>query len=309
MERPPSRDKHAEPFERGERRAYACPMFGSTVLAEIQRLDPVRDHQRIVFLSCRVDFPFDTTRSLELALFRTYCAPNISGLLHATREFESCPQKRYDDTDLIVSEMMEHGYDSARGAAALERMNEIHGRFHIQNEDFLYVLSTFIFEPIRWNARFGWRRMTRNEELSMFHFWRAIGERMHIRDIPHDYAELERYNRDYEREHFRFAESNRRIGTATRELFLSWLPRWTRPLARPCIHAALDDTLIEAFGFPRPPAWMRRLVEITLKTRARVLRLLPAPRRAVLRTEMRPPSYPDGYRISELGPPPPGRSD
>lgn len=281
-------------------------MARSKVLREIKRLDPVRDHQRIVFLSCRVDFPFDTTRSLELALFRTFCVPSISALLHKTGEFESRPQKRYDDTDLIVSEMMEHGYDSARGQTALERMNAIHGRFKISNADFLYVLSTFIFEPIRWNARFGWRRMIEQERLAMFYFWREIGKRMHIREIPADYAELERYNLEYEREHYRFTESNRRIGTATRDLFTSWFPRWTHPVVKRCIYAVLDETLIEAFGFPQPSRFMRWLVAVALKTRARLLRLLPKPRRPVLRTEMKPPSYPEGYRIEELGPPPPG---
>src|SRR5206468_9117412 len=87
------------------------------VLDEIRQLDPVRDHQRIVFLSTRVDFPFDTTRALELALFRTFGVPSISALLHRTGEFERRAQKRYDDTDIIVSEMMEHGYDSERGRA------------------------------------------------------------------------------------------------------------------------------------------------------------------------------------------------
>jgi hypothetical protein len=70
------------------------------------------------------------------------------------------PQKRYDDTDLIVSEIIENGFDSPRGGRAIARMNALHGRFRIANEDFLYVLSTFVFEPIRWNERFGWRRMT-----------------------------------------------------------------------------------------------------------------------------------------------------
>jgi hypothetical protein len=50
-------------------------VFGARALAEILRLDPVRDQQRIVFLTTRVDFPFDTTRALELALFRTFCVP------------------------------------------------------------------------------------------------------------------------------------------------------------------------------------------------------------------------------------------
>jgi hypothetical protein len=41
------------------------------ILHAIQKLDPERDHQRIVFLSACYDFPFDTTRALEFALFRT----------------------------------------------------------------------------------------------------------------------------------------------------------------------------------------------------------------------------------------------
>jgi hypothetical protein len=39
-------------------------MPSSAVLEEIRRLDPEKDHERIVFLSARVDFPFDTTRAL-----------------------------------------------------------------------------------------------------------------------------------------------------------------------------------------------------------------------------------------------------
>ena len=83
------------------------------------------------------------------ALFRTYAVPSISGLLAETGEFERRPRKRYDDTELILAEMLENGLDSPRGRAALARMNAMHGRFPIANEDMLYVLSTFIFEPIR----------------------------------------------------------------------------------------------------------------------------------------------------------------
>jgi hypothetical protein len=99
-------------------------MFRSRVLDEIRGLDPVADHHRIAFLSTRVDFPFDTTRALELALFRTFGVPSISALLHRTGEFERRAQKRYDDTDIIVSELLEWGYDSERGKRALRRLNQ-----------------------------------------------------------------------------------------------------------------------------------------------------------------------------------------
>jgi hypothetical protein len=275
-----------------------------SVLQEICRLDPVKDHQRIVLLTTCQEFPFDTTRALEFALYRTYCVPSISGLLDRTGEFARNPQKRYDDTDIIVSELMEWGYDSDRGKRALRRMNQLHGRFRIANSDYQYVLSTFVFEPIRWNARWGWRPMCEKEKLALFYFWREVGGRMGICDVPADYDEFERFNVAYEKENFRYSEANHRVGSATRDLFLSWFPRVLAPVIRPAIYALMDDALIEAFGFPQPTAGMRRLVDGMMRLRGRLLRHCPPRAKPRLRTLMKHPSYPKGYVIEKLGPQP-----
>ena len=94
-------------------------MKGPTILDRIRTLDPERDHERIVFLSTCYDFSFDTTRALEFALFRAFCVPRIARLLDGTGEFRNRAQKRYDDTDIIVSELMEHGYDPRPDLQAL----------------------------------------------------------------------------------------------------------------------------------------------------------------------------------------------
>jgi hypothetical protein len=94
----------------------------SPYLKEIRRLDPVVDHKRITRLITCYEFPFDTTRSLELAFFRTYAVPAIGTLLDSSGEFAARAQKRYDDTDLIVSLMVEDGYDSDTGCRALRRL-------------------------------------------------------------------------------------------------------------------------------------------------------------------------------------------
>src|SRR6478752_7622371 len=117
------------------------------ILNQILTLDPIEDHLKIVQLSSFYDFPWDNTRALEFALFRTFAIPSIGKLLHHTQEFEQRTQKRYDDTDLLLSEIVEHGYESERGKEALARMNMMHGRFRISNEDMRYVLSTFVIEP------------------------------------------------------------------------------------------------------------------------------------------------------------------
>jgi len=279
-------------------------MRRSQHLEEILRLDPVADHERIVYLDACFEFPFDTTRSLELALFRTFAVPSIGRLLDSTGEFGERAQKRYDDTDLILSTIAESGYSSEAGKRAIRRMNLIHGRFEIANEDFLYVLSTFVYEPIRWNARCGWRPLVEQERLASFHFWRAVGARMAIKEIPADFADFERFNVDYERANFRRTEAGMRVGRATRSMFLAWFPLVPERVGAPAIHALLDEPLLEAFGFPRPPRVLTRAATAGLRGRARVVSLLPPRRRPRLRTRLRHRSYPGGYALERLGPAP-----
>jgi ER-bound oxygenase mpaB/B'/Rubber oxygenase, catalytic domain len=275
----------------------------SPYLWEIRALDPVADHSRIVYLDTCFEFPWDTTRSLELALFRTFAVPSIAELLDRTGEFGRAAQKRYDDTDLILSTIVEAGYDSEEGKRAIRQMNRIHGRFEIANEDFLYVLSSFVFEPIRWNARFGWRPLIETEKLATFEFWREIGRRMAIRDIPESYAELESYNEGYERERFRRTHATERVGRATRDMFLAWVPGLPKRFGAQAIYALMDEPLLDAFGFPRPPRALRAAVETSLRARARLVALLPPRRRPRLRTRRRTRTYGREWKLEGLGPP------
>jgi hypothetical protein len=97
----------------------------------IAALDPERDHLKIYQLSAGREFPWDYTRALEFALFRTYCVPSISRLLAATGEFRDRPQKRYDDTSLLMAEIAAHGYDSPRGREALKVVNRQVGEYTV----------------------------------------------------------------------------------------------------------------------------------------------------------------------------------
>lgn len=211
-------------------------------LWRIEQLDPVRDHQEIYRISAGLEFPWDYQRALELALFRTYCVPSISALLETTGEFRDRPQKRYDDTKLLMAEVAEHGYNSPGGREALRVINRLHGRYPITQDDLRYVLSTFVYEPVDWLDRFGWRPLSEHEKLAAFHFYRGVGARVGIRDIPTDYSELRRLKADYESTHFRYAESNRRVGGYTLALMRRWYPRLLRP--------AVDLGIRGLLGYP-----------------------------------------------------------
>ncbi|MFI6100230.1 oxygenase MpaB family protein [Lentzea sp. NPDC051213] len=272
-------------------------------LRRIASLDPAADHEEIMRISAGLEFPWDYQKSLELALFRTYCVPTISALLERTSEFERRPQKRYDDTAVLMAELVEHGYDSPRGRESLRVVNRQHGRYDISNDDMLYVLSTFIYEPIDWLRRYGWRTLSSNEQLAAFHFYRAVGTRMGIRDIPADFAEFRAFKETYEQQHFVFAPSNHRIGQYTLDLFCSWYPAVLAPVVSRAVVALLDPEMVRAFGFVAPAAWVSALARLTLRLRAAVVRRMPV-RRELKLTRARNrtyPGYPDGYRPSDLG--------
>ena len=272
----------------------------------IQSLDAETQAREIVFLLGAYEFAWDIERALEFALFRTYAVPSISGLLARTGEFERRPRKRYDDTELILSEIVENGVDSPRGGAALAR----HGRFRIANDDMLYVLSTFVCEPIRWLDRFGRRPLTDHERRAWLNYYRDLGRRMGIADIPADLAAMDAMNRRYEAEHFRYAETNHRIATVTTDLLLGfYVPRWLFPLGRPVACVLMDVPLRRAIGFPSPPRWLSAVVLAGMAGRVRVLRLLPKRRRPHLLTRVRRPTYPNGYSVGDLGTFVPKRGD
>lgn len=270
--------------------------------SKIATLDPEKDHREIAFLLTCHCFPWDMERALEFALFRAFAVPSISKILAGTGEFTARPRKRYDDTELILYEILEHDMDSLRGKRAIHRMNDMHARFKIANEDFLYVLSTFVFEPIRWMDKYGWRPFTDLERQSIYINYRRLGERMQIRDIPNSLEEFEHFNKDYESRHFVYAQSNKLIGDRTVSLLLGfYLPKFLHGLGRPFVYALMDEPLRVAMGFPKPAGIFGAVVSTLLKMRAGILRYFPERKEPRLGTKRRRPTYPEGYQIEELG--------
>ncbi|WP_017303276.1 oxygenase MpaB family protein [Spirulina subsalsa] len=268
----------------------------------IQKLDPTQDYEQIYHFLTGYEFSWDINKALELALMKTFCVPSISKILDKTGEFHHHGQKRYDDTALIVSRMVKYGYLLGEGKAALQRMNQIHQHFLIKNEDYLYVLSGFIYEPIRWIERFGWRPLCETEKLAMYYFWCAVGQEMGIKDIPENYALFEQYNQSYEQQYFRYCAANARVGESTVQIFLHWFPAVFRPALRPLIYAMFDESMLEAFGLPSLPAYQRSIVTNTLKWRGYLLRYFPPRQRPDFYLDRQHLSYPGGHTLKDVGP-------
>ncbi|BDD70670.1 MULTISPECIES: oxygenase MpaB family protein [Streptomyces] len=271
-------------------------------LARIRRMDPHEDASEIYRLCSAYEFPWDFARALELALYRTYAVPSIGRLLAETAEFTHRPQKRYDDTALLLDAVVEHGFDSRQGRTAIRRINQMHRSYDITNDDMRYVLCTFVVIPKRWIDAYGWRRMSRHETVASAVHYRTLGRHMGIKDIPGSYEEFEACLDAYEQAHFAWDEGARRVSDATLDLMASWYPRPLAPVLRAGTLALLDDPLLRAFGYAPPSPVTRAVVRRAVRLRGRAVRLLPprrAPHHARQNREIK--GYPNGYRLADLG--------
>jgi hypothetical protein len=268
----------------------------------IARLDPETDFEEIYRILAAHEFPWDLNQSLSFALFRTYAVPSIGRLLAETGELERRTQKRYDDTVLLLDEPLNSGLDSEAGRRAVRRINQMHGAYDIDPSDMRYVLSTFVVVPKRWLDDYGWRPLSAVEVRASVRYYQELGRLMGIRDVPTTYAGFEELMDGYERQHFGYDEGGRRVADATMRLMVGFYPA---VLSRPVelfSRALMDEPLLAAFGFRRPPRPVVRAARAGLRARGRIESLLPA-RRLPLRSADQPRirSYPDGYRLESLG--------
>jgi hypothetical protein len=288
--------------------SYAQQSASPSPSAEIARLDPGRDYERIVFLISYQLFPWDVERPLEFALLSTYAISSISGLLARTGEFTRRARKRYDDTELLLAEIGENGFGSERAAAAVDRINAMHGRFRIANDDYLYVLSTFVFNPIDWMAKYR-RPFSNIEQQAWLRYYQELGRHMGIEAIPATLEEFRAFRDRFEAERMIYADSNREVSAVTVDLVLGmYVPRLLFALGRPVAMALCSDRLVEALGARRPSRWLRAAVGAARGLRRIALGLLPEPGRLRRITQRRNPTYPDGYEIAGLGVLRPSRS-
>ena len=281
-------------------------------LRHIESLDPEKDYVEITNITAFHEFPWDTVQSLSFALFRTYGVPSIGGLLHDTGEFTERTQKRYDDTLLILDAISEHGLDSGDGKEALRRMNRMHAAYDISGDDMRYVLSTFVTCPIRWIDDYGWRPLCEKEKVAATLYYRELGRHMGIKDLPETWQEFGTLMDDYEAEHFAFDPRARKVADSTLRLMATFPPFNLAPA--PAVvrfsRAYMDESLLDAFGYPHPTAAERQAARAALRARSLLLRFRPPreePKWARTMPQVR--SYPGGFAIAQLGTFPPGRDE
>ncbi|KAI9145977.1 hypothetical protein BKA69DRAFT_1121163 [Paraphysoderma sedebokerense] len=266
-------------------------------------------------------YPHLTEFSLQLGFFKTYTIPSISKLLVATGQFKKDPLKRVEDTELIIREFTERSHCTPRGSKAIERLNEIHGRYDIKNEDYLYVLGIFMSEPVRFQKWLADIEFEKELKIAQHLYWSEIGGKMGIKDIPKSYEEMVTYMKDFESRNQTFHPANQKVtydninGVLNKVLPFPFL---LTPLYRTIVLAFLSKRDCQALNHPYRPI-LRFFLSLFVKSTNKLIKLLVPPRSEPLKrtpvsnVENQPglyiPTYhvltrmyAKGYRIEDLGP-------
>lgn len=267
-------------------------------------LTPERDHELIYRLDCRYEFPFEIAVGTELAQIHTFAIPTIGELLGSTGEFVNRPEKRSDDTALLLTEILANGIESERGKRAVRRINRAHAPYSIRQDDFRYVLATFVVVTARFIDTYGWRPLSDIERTALYVYYRRIGEHMAIGNIPRSYQEMADFLDDYEARFVGASDGGQRVALANRDrLARDLLPYVPLRLARAAVDALTPGHIRRALALPEAGAMTRAAVTAILRIRGAARRGWPIPPKPVGLFDFNwRRTYPDGYRIDQLGP-------
>ncbi len=250
----------------------------------------------------------DTVLSSAIAQFHTFAIPKISALLHQTRQYEDDGPRRLDDTKGLMGAALGAGPDAPDGQAAIAQINRIHSQYRIDNDEYLYVLSTFAFGSQHWTDNYAWRAATRDEEVVLYRRLVDVGRAMGIHDVPDDAEELRTWVDDYLVANRRYHPDNHAVAEGLMRAAESLVPAPIRPFVSPTMRVWIGEPeLLAALGYQAPPAAYVGLVTTAMKLRRGFCRRFTAMNgrtftELFLATSLA--TRPDGFTsFSELGPP------
>ncbi|MCO5554509.1 hypothetical protein L7F22_008038 [Adiantum nelumboides] len=291
-----------------------------------QLLARLKDCHALNACTLFVEFPFLYRLAFEYGLMKTAGIPAITRRVKTGGEAVHNPAKRYDDTDILIRELLLHHVDTPRGSLAVRRLNFLHSHYNIHNQDYIYVLAIHILTVIEWASMFGYREWTELEKSTHYKVWHDIGTRMGMRDIPATLADLAQYKEDYEAKYMVFAKENHEFAEIGMKLLLDDVPKLLWPFGRRVLISVMDDRLVASLGYSKQPHWLTFMSHALLKLHGVVVSWMPprplswaqtriavsmfsgcpilqqADGQLPLAYQRFPPiPYPQGYRIAEIG--------
>lgn len=200
-----------------------------------------------------------------LALIRMMGISHLVPALYGHSQLATQTHARLSRTRQTLLDLIDHGFDAPPGRAAMQRLRAVHAGLNAAPDDFLYVLSAFFLEPLRWNAAHAGHRFSEAEVQQLLDFWHRVGDEMGLAGRPDTLAGWQAMQAAYESRHLRHtAEGERLAALCLRDVVKLTVPRGTRAAFRWLMLSTMEPRVREVLALPAPPAplrWaVRRLV-------------------------------------------------
>jgi len=180
--------------------------------------------------------------------------------------FVGCPISGFLDPVIVANNKGPDAQpaDDPRAMIALARVNWLHSKFKISNDDFLYTLSLFILEPAVWAERYGWRSLSSLERYAFYVYWVEIGKRMGIRQIPESIEELILWSKEYEISCMVPNPTNADVASYSMDELLFAFPRafGLKTLAQRISICLLEDIVRVSMMQPEQPWYLHALLKL-----------------------------------------------
>lgn len=244
--------------------------LGYAIRRRIAALDPVEDNEEAARLTFEVLYgdPIAVHAAYLIGFSRQVAVPDIARVIYRGGSGKNLRHvaRRTDDTLALFGAFFHWGHSSPQGRAAIDRMEQIHARFAITDEQKLYTLATLIFEAERIGRHLGFDPLTANQREASWRFWRGVAEQMPLGGLPPTAGELWHWMLDYESEHWRYTDEGRRVVDRFFEDWTTrWFPRPARTLARQTLLALMDDDLRAVLHLENPSRLVARLLRASAR--------------------------------------------
>ncbi|HJR90245.1 MAG TPA: oxygenase MpaB family protein [Aeromicrobium sp.] len=240
---------------------------GRWIAQAIEGLDPQVDNELATHLSLGVRYgdAFFAHTAYSVAFVRQMAVPRIARTVYrtGTGDMMANVRRRNDHTLVFFGEMIRHGHSSPAGRRVIDRMEEIHARFGVRDDDKLFTLASLTFEGSRILGDLGLTLFTPAEDVAHYNFWRGVGEVMGL-GVPGSRDDFLAWTHAFEREQLAASDAGREILRQVMLDWQRWFPGALRGCSDPVFVALLGPELRTLFGFSDPPPWATRFIRLAL---------------------------------------------
>ncbi|TFK25897.1 hypothetical protein FA15DRAFT_668053 [Coprinopsis marcescibilis] len=240
--------------------------------------------QKVMELSATYDMPVVVYIGVVVGAIQVYCIPSISKLLVSTKQLGNIENvgRRYADMEILIDTFLycplsgfrdisqrvdkDPPAEDPRANISIARVNFLHSRYKIANDDYLWTLYCSIIGPIDSVNLYGWRNLSPMERDSRFIVWAEVARRMGIKDLPASLDDLIAWANAYEEERIVPSKANYIVTKNTIDDAVVSIPRilGLRSLVEGVFICLLGDRIRGAMMLPAQPWYIHAFVKLVM---------------------------------------------